>query len=242
MLALAESANLPLHFIHGRAALSTADGQLAAALSEILLRGFSRMRIVRMAALLRSRCKRFEALPGDWWRAVPEGAPLLDAARWIKAIAELPPPASSGGNDHRSLLKEIIETLGKGLKESAAIGEGLLEGKALRIWRKALTEGPPAALDITLTGLRVDGGVEPGAAMVWGPASAIAAVPPPSMLAHRPDLAVLAAPRRRRSPSSQSHHRGGASRSPACSRSGPARLSDHPEPNGARSRLFAGAA
>ena len=179
MLALAESANLPLHFIHGRAALSTADGQLAAALSEILLRGFSRMRIVRLAALLRSRCKRFEALPGDWWRALPEGAPLLDAARWIKAIAELPPPASSGGNDHRLLLKEIIETLGKGLKESAAIGEGLLEGKALRIWRKALTEGPPAALDITLIGLRVDDGVEHGAAMVWGPASAIAAVPRP---------------------------------------------------------------
>ena len=68
ILALAEAANLPLHFIHGRSALSTAEGQLAAALAEILLRGFSRMRMVRFVALLRSQCRRFNALPGDWWR------------------------------------------------------------------------------------------------------------------------------------------------------------------------------
>ena len=179
MLALAEAANLPLHFIHGRAALSTAEGQLAAALAEILLRGFSRARMVRFAALLRSQCKHFNALPGDWWRALPEGAPLLDAARWRRAIAALAPRDFSDGKDHRPLLEEIIETLSKGLMESAAIGERLLDGKALAVWRKALTEGPPAALDITLAGLRVDDGVEPGAAIVWGPASAIAAVPRP---------------------------------------------------------------
>ena len=177
MLALAEDANLPLHFIHGRAALSTAAGQLAAALAEILLRGFSRPRMVRFVALLRSQCRHFKALPGDWWRALPEEAPLLDATRWTRAIATLSPQDFSDGNDHRPLLEEIIETLRKGLIESAVIGERLLDGKALTVWRKALTEGPPAALDVTLTGLRVDDGVEPGGAIVWGPASAIAAVP-----------------------------------------------------------------
>ena len=178
MLALAESANLPLHFIHGRTVLSTAEGQLTAALAEILLRGFSRTRVVRLVALLRSRNKHFKPIPGNWWQALPRGAPLLDAARWNRAIAELDPPDSSR-DDHRPLLKEIIETLAEGLKEAKTIGERLLEGRALRIWRKALAEGPAGALDITLTGLRVDDGVDPGAAIVWGPASAIAAVPRP---------------------------------------------------------------
>ena len=47
------------------------------------------------------------------------------------------------------------------------------------MWRKALTEGPPTALDVTLNGLRIDDGVEPGAAIAWGPAAAIAAAPRP---------------------------------------------------------------
>ena len=179
MLALAEAANLPLHFIHGRPALSTAEGQLAAALAEILLRGFSRMRMVRFVALLRSQCRRFNALPGDWWRALPEGAPLLDAARWTRAIAALSPGDFSDGKDHQPFLEEIIEALSQGLTESAAIGDRVLDGKALAVWRKALTEGPPAALDVTMTGLRIDDGVEPGGAIAWGPASAIAAVPRP---------------------------------------------------------------
>ena len=55
----------------------------------------------------------------------------------------------------------------------------LLEARALTVWRKALTEGPPAALDVTLTGLRVDDGVEPDTAILWAPASAVAAVPRP---------------------------------------------------------------
>ena len=178
MLALGEASNLPLHFIHGRTALSTADGQLAAALAEVLLRGFSRTRVVRLAALLRSRNKRYEDLPGNWWQALPEGAPLLDAARWRRAIMDVGGPDSSVG-DYRPHLEEIIGTLARGLKNSAAVGERLLTGRALRIWRKALLEGPPAALDITLAGLRVADGLEPGASMVWGPASAIAAAPRP---------------------------------------------------------------
>lgn len=70
VLALAESANLPIHFVHGRAALSIPEGQLAAALAEILLRGFSRRRLVRFVALVRSQTTRFKSLPGDWWRAL----------------------------------------------------------------------------------------------------------------------------------------------------------------------------
>ncbi|MDE0100068.1 MAG: PD-(D/E)XK nuclease family protein [Truepera sp.] len=179
VLALARAAKLPLHFIHGRPLLSTADGQLTAALAEILLRGLSRSRVVRFVDLLRSQCERFESLPGDWWQALPEGAPLLDATRWSSAIAELTPERFADGMDHRPLLAEIIEVLSKGLNKAAEVGEELLDGRSLAVWHRALIEGPPTALDITLSGLRLDDGAEPGAAIVWGPASAIATLPRP---------------------------------------------------------------
>lgn len=41
--------------------------------------------------------------------------------------------------------------LARGLKHAAEIGELLLKGRSLAIWRKALTDGPPEALDVTLT-------------------------------------------------------------------------------------------
>ena len=179
VLAQAASSNLPVHFIHGRPALSTAWGQLSAALAEILLRGFSFMRVVRLVALLRNQNKCFEPLPGNWWRALPREAPLLDTSRWLAAIGKLTPETFSDGNDHRQMLEEVVETVNKGLDKAEEIGEGLLDGRALAVWRKALTEGPPTALDVTLSGLRVDDGVEIGAAMVWGPAAAIAAAPRP---------------------------------------------------------------
>lgn len=179
MLAVSEAANLPVHFVHGRAALSTSEGQLAAALAEILLRGLSRARVMRLMALLRPRIARFESLPGDWWRGLPDDAPLLNAARWKRAIDGLTAESFSDGADHRPLLIETIDIISKGLNAARELGELLFDARTLAIWRKALTEGPPAALDVTLTGLRVDDGIEPEAAIIWAPASAIAAVPRP---------------------------------------------------------------
>ena len=163
----------------GCAVLSTAEGQLAAALAELLLRGFSRVRFIRLVGLLRSQNERFAALPGDWWRAFPDDAPLLSAERWRRSIASLTPENFSDDVDHRPLLVEIVESIAKGLNEAGAIGESLLGTRALAIWRKALAEGPAAALDVTLGGLRIDDGVEPEAAILWAPASAVAAVPRP---------------------------------------------------------------
>ncbi len=179
MTALVECSNLPIHFVHGRAALSTSEGQLAAALAEILLRGFSRVRLVRFIALLRFQSRRFASLPGDWWLALPEDAPLLDSARWGRAISPLSAEAFSDKVDHRPELQEIVDTIRRGIASAVEIGEALLEGKALAIWRKALTEGPPAALDVTLAGLRLDDGIEPDSAIAWAPASALASVPRP---------------------------------------------------------------
>ena len=69
--------------------------------------------------------------------------------------------------------------VGLGLGNAADIGEHLLQGRSLAIWRKALTDAPAEALDVTLSGLRIDDGLEPAASVIWAPASAIAAVPRP---------------------------------------------------------------
>ena len=179
VLALGDAANLPIHFAHGRAALTTSGGQLAAALAEILLRGFSHTRLIRLVGLLRSQNPLFSALPADWWRALPENAPLLDGVRWQRAIAALTPESFSDGVDHRAQLDQIVETLATGLHVADEIGERLLRAQALAVWRNALAEGPVAALDVTLGGLRVDDGLEPEAAILWAPASAVAAISRP---------------------------------------------------------------
>jgi hypothetical protein len=177
MLALAESANLDIHFAHGRAALSTFEGQLAAALAEVLLRGYSRMRITRLVALLQTHNPSYKDLPGTWWHQLPEVAPLLDAARWNSAINAIPPESLTEGTDLRPVLHELIETLSAGLAAANNIGEQLLTGRALSIWQKALSQGPPEALDVSLSGLRVDDGLEPAASILWAPVQALAAVP-----------------------------------------------------------------
>ena len=180
MLALSAAANLPVHFIHGWPALATQDGQLAAALAEILLRGLSRSRMVRFIGLLRSCVKLYQSLPEDWWEFLPDDAPLLTADRWDPLLRELTPEDFSDGENHRPLLQHIVKVLRLGLTGAEEIGAVLFkDSEALGIWQRALVEGPPAALDVTLAGLRVQDDAEPGAAIVWGPASAIAAVPRP---------------------------------------------------------------
>src|ERR1035437_10375133 len=98
--------------------------------------------LFRSVALLRSQNPRFAPLPGDWSRGLPADAPLLDAARWQRAVAALTPENFSDESDHRPLLREIIEIVSKGLDSAAAIGELLLGAQALSVWRKALAEGP----------------------------------------------------------------------------------------------------
>ena len=178
-LALTEMSGLDLHFVHGRKVLTTPDGQLAAALAEVLLRGFSRTRMVRLASLLRTQGKILTALPSDWARGLPTEAPLLDAARWRQVLSILTPDSFRDGGDHAPALRELVNILARGLNEAAEIGELLLREWSLAIWHKALTEGPPQALDVTLTSLRLPDDIAPEAAIIWAPAAALAAVPRP---------------------------------------------------------------
>src|SRR5208337_1975699 len=102
--ALSEMAGIDLHFVHGRKALSTPEGQLAAALAEVLLRGFSQARMTRLIALLRSQNPDFKIVPGNWWRDLPEDAPLLYAASWRDVL-----PAMSNPTDANS--KAVVRAL-----------------------------------------------------------------------------------------------------------------------------------
>ena len=94
--ALARAADLPVHFIHGLPALSVREGQLAAALAEILLRGLSRSRMVRSrdGCSVRS-VERLPAHPEGKWREVTcrTDAPLLSSRPMgqFVAIAALTP-------------------------------------------------------------------------------------------------------------------------------------------------------
>jgi hypothetical protein len=126
--------------------------------------------MLRLASLLRTQGKILTALPSDWARALPTEAPLLDAARWRQVLSPLTPGRFRDGGDHAPALRELVDIVARGLEEAAAIGELLLKGRGLAIWREALTEGPPQALDVTLTSLRLPDDVAPEAAIIWTPA------------------------------------------------------------------------
>ena len=177
--ALSEMAGIDLHFVHGRKAVSTPEGQLAAALAEVLLRGFSQARMTRLIALLRSQNPDFGIVPGNWWRALPEDAPLLDAASWRDVLSAMLDPTDKNSEAVVRALSKLTETLAFGLKRAGEIGGVLLRGRGLAIWQAALTEGPPEALDVTLASLTLPDQVAQEANIIWAPAASLAADPRP---------------------------------------------------------------
>lgn len=177
VLGFKQASGLPIHFVHGVSALSTSEGQLAAALSEILLRGTSPDHLIRLIALLRTQSSRFAGLPKDWIRAFPETAVMLDGDRWGRALSQLKPEDFSDHVNHAPELSEILAALRKGICEAGQIGERLLEKRALSIWHTALAEGAAGALPETLASLRLEDGIDSGEAIIWAPAWAVASVP-----------------------------------------------------------------
>jgi hypothetical protein len=177
--ALSEMAGIELHFVHGRKAVSTPEGQLAAALAEVLLRGFSQARMTRLIALLRSQNPDFKIVAGNWWRALPQDAPLLDAAAWRDVLPVMLTLTDANSEAMVRALTCVIETLGFGLKRAGEVGGVLLRGRSLAIWERALTEGPPEALDVTLASLTLPDQVAPEANIIWAPAALLAADPRP---------------------------------------------------------------
>jgi hypothetical protein len=178
-LALRADANLDLHFVHGVKVTATREGQAAAALADILVRGLSQTRMRRLAALLGSQPGPVGALPEGWTRILPADAPLASPEAWAQLLGRLAPHDWPDGQNHNEALRAIIALLERGTGAAAEAGEALLSGRALNVWRKALLAGPAASLDMTLDALKQDDGLEASVTIAWMPASALAASPRP---------------------------------------------------------------
>src|SRR5665213_387046 len=173
MAAFADSAGLPIHFIHGRAAIEGRDGQEAAALADIISTGLSLQRFRRLAALAQGAA--FEGLPENWRRVLPRDASLTTVERWqqmLDNVAEWPGGVAFGGE-----LIEIVTACDSGTAYAREAGGRILGARARALWDRALLEGPAEALLTTLTTLAVKDEVEGLTSIVWGPAAAVASYP-----------------------------------------------------------------
>jgi hypothetical protein len=179
LLAMRADANLDLHFVHGVKVTASREGQAAAALADILVRGLSQTRVRRLAALLAAYPGPFQELPEGWTRVMPADAPLASPQAWTQLLDRLTAAYWPDGADHNSRLREIISLLSRGVAAAQAVGEALLRGRVLTIWRKALRVAPSGALDLTLETLRQEDGSDPCVSIAWMPASDLAASPRP---------------------------------------------------------------
>jgi hypothetical protein len=176
-LSLRADANLDLHFVHGISVTATREGQAAAALADILIRGLTQTRMRRLAALCSSQPGPFQTLPMGWMRILPADAPLASVTAWTRLIERLTGADWPDDGNHTATLRGIIDLLAKGHSAADEIGTALLSGRALAIWRKALLAGPSGSLDATLEALKQDDGLEACVCVAWMPASALAASP-----------------------------------------------------------------
>ena len=176
-LALRADGNLDLHFVHGVKITACREGQAAAALADILVRGLSQTRMRRLAELLAAYPGPFQALPQGWTRILPADAPLTSPEAWTHLLDRLTAADWPDEVDHGPAIREIISLLSQGITAAGAIGRALLHGRTLAIWRKALLTGPAASLDLTLETLKQDDGLDAGISIAWMPASALAASP-----------------------------------------------------------------
>lgn len=176
-LALRSDANIDLHFVNGIKITTTRDGQAAAALADVLVRGLSQSRLRRLATLSASEAGPFQNLPKGWMRVLPSDAPLASISDWRTLLDRLTASDWPDEKDHTQSLRTIVDLLAKGHDAAEEIGAALLGGRALAIWRKALLAGPPGSLDVTLENLKQDDGLDACVSVAWMPASALAASP-----------------------------------------------------------------
>ena len=178
-LALRADANLDVHFVHGIKVTASREGQAAAALADILMRGLSQTRMRRLNTLLRAYPGPMQALPEGWPRILPSDAPLSSRRsvdpRLIEGLTAADWP---DGSDHGLRARPTSSTCWtQGVAGAEEAGERLLSGRARNIWRKALRAGAAASLDSTLDTLRQDDGLDPCVSICWMPASELAASP-----------------------------------------------------------------
>ena len=177
LLSLRAEASLDLHFVQGVKVTASREGQAAAALADVLLRGLSQTRMRRLNTLLRAYPGPFADLPEGWTRILPDEAPLSSAEAWTRAIDGPMAGRWTDGNDHGPAFAAIVELLSQSIEAAEEAGESLLHGQVRTIWRRALAAGPAASLDLTLETLKQDDGLDACVSVCWMPGSALAASP-----------------------------------------------------------------
>lgn len=172
VFSLGQEASLPIHFGHGRNALHTPEGQTAAALADVLLRGLSQERVRRLIAR-RAKGTVLAGLPEDWSQKLTASATLSTAERWRQALAD------EEAREVAAFLMPVIDMLARGPEAAAEAGETLLGGGARALWRRALAQAPGSAVERELATLRVKEAddPDPAAAIAWMPASSLAQSP-----------------------------------------------------------------
>ncbi len=176
-LPLRSDANLDIHFVHGVSVLASREGQTAAALADILVRGLSQVRMRRLARLCAGGKGLLGGLPPGWTRLLPADAPMTSSAAWSRWLAQQAAQDWQDEQDHGPMLAKAICLLGQGVQAAHEAGEALLESRALAIWRRALLAGPASAIDVTLGTLKQDDGLEACTSVAWMPAASLAASP-----------------------------------------------------------------
>ena len=163
--------------MHGVKVTASREGQAAAALADILLRGLFQTRMRRLNTLLRGYPGPFADLPEGWTRVLPPDAPLSSPEAWTRLLDRLTADRWPDGKDHGPALAAIVALLAQGIQAAEEAGETLLRGQVRAIWRKALAAGPAASLDLSLETLKQDDGLDACVSVCWMPASALAASP-----------------------------------------------------------------
>jgi hypothetical protein len=171
MLVLAADADLPIHFASGVSALSTRAGQTCAALADAMINGLSQDRVRRLSLLSPYL---LEALPADWMKGVPTEAGLFEPEHWARSLEPL---SQSDGSSIVATLMPVLRDLDVGPKAAGKLGETLLRGKSLGLWQEALRLGPAAAMEMTLTSLRITDESDPANNIVWARAADLIGAP-----------------------------------------------------------------
>ena len=181
VLALSRDANIPVHFVHGTKAVAGRDGQTAAALAEVLVKGVSQERVRRLLALLGPNPPPLRELPANWTRILPPDAPLTTVERWEQVFRQTSAEDWPDGVDCSRVVLDFLRLLAEGPGAAEKVGQTLLPGVARALWRRALDDGPAQALPVTLIGLRSDDGLEPARI---APCRTIVAAAPAYLEAH----------------------------------------------------------
>ncbi|MDX8454908.1 PD-(D/E)XK nuclease family protein [Mesorhizobium sp. VK9D] len=171
MLVLAADADLPIHFAGGVSALSTRAGQTCAALADVMINGLSQDRIRRLSLLSPYLS---EALPADWMKGIPTEAGLFEPEHWARSLETL---SHNEGTPIATTVMPVLYDLVGGAKAAVKLGKSLLRGSSLGLWQEALRLAPAAAMEMTLTSLRIADESDPANNVVWGRAADLVGAP-----------------------------------------------------------------